>query len=637
MRVEPEQSAHPSEGLFQMCGICGFTGIGGRDWLDPMVRSLTHRGPDEAGTWVGEDIALGMRRLSIIDVATGHQPIFNEDETIGVVFNGEIYNFLELRAELQEQGHRFRTDHSDTEVIVHLYEQYGDDFLGRLNGMFAIAVWDIRRRRLVLARDRAGIKPLYYAQVGRDIAFGSEPKALLAHPAISRDPDPVALHHFFSLKNIPAPLSAFKAMRQLRGGEMLVWHNGETTLSRWWRLAYREDTTITEAEARAGIRQLLEDSVRLQMRSDVPVGAYLSGGVDSSSVVALMSRLGGNNVKTFTLVYDDGFPHKDADREFARKVSSQYGTEHHEHLVRFQDVPERLDAILAAFDEPFSGVISTYFITELIAKHVKVALSGDGADELFGSYLPHRLAQPLAYGALHPGILDGTIDAERLAPFGDQRTLIKSLLARGDEAARRTAQLLADEEAKQALYTGAMREAVGTASTEQDVRDLYAASGTGDPLNRCLFVDFETLLPDQVLAFSDRLSMAHSVEVRPPFLDHRLIEYAATLPGGMKIRGGRVKSILKDAVADLLPEGLVDRPKEGFVMPINDWLLNVLRSFVEDCLSAPRLSSHGLLEPAAVRALLDRYYVGDKSLASRIWNLVAFQNWWEQYIEGRRG
>jgi len=616
-----------------MCGICGFVGAGGMDRLEPMVRTLVHRGPDEAGLWTTPGVALGMRRLSIIDLGTGQQPIFNEDDTIGVVFNGEIYNFIELRNELLESGHRFRTDHSDTEVIVHLYEEHGEAFLERLNGMFAIAVWDSRRRRLLLARDRAGIKPLYYAVTIGGLVFGSEPKALLAHPEIGREPNPIALHHYFSIKNIPAPYSAFKALRQLRAGELLSFEVGRIELRRWWRLACREPPVITEAEAASGIRSLLEDSVRLQMRSDVPVGAYLSGGVDSSSVVALMSRQGAAKLKTFTLIYEAGGPHKDADRSFARAVSDMYGTDHHEQLVCPQDVPKYLDAILNAFDEPFSGVISTYFLSALIAKHVKVALSGDGADELFGSYLPHRLAQPLAYAAAHPAVLESDHWAEdALAPFANQRAQLREILARGDEAARRMAQFLADEPAKRSLYSDAMHAAIGEASTENDLRDIYDSCGSADPLNRCLFVDFETLLPDQVLPFVDRLSMAHSVEVRPPFLDHRLIEYAASLPGSMKIKRGRVKSILKDAVADLLTPGLVDRPKEGFVMPINEWLLEALRPFVFDALSAPRLARHGLLAPDPVGRLLARYYAGDKRLAGRLWNLVTFQLWWDRYF-----
>jgi asparagine synthase (glutamine-hydrolysing) len=597
-----------------------------------MVQTLVHRGPDEDGLWAENGVALGMRRLSIIDVATGHQPMFNEDNSIAVVFNGEIYNYLELRAELLAAGHKFRTDHSDTEVIVHLYEQYGDAFLERLNGMFAIALWDGPRRRLLLARDRAGVKPLYFAPLGDGIAFASEPKALLIHPQISREPDPVAIHHYFTLKNIPAPHSAFKAIKQLRAGELLVHQDGKFETHRWWRVNFREDETITERDAVGQIRSLLEDSVRLQMRSDVAVGAYLSGGVDSSSVVALMSGLGARNVKTFTLVYGDNLPNKDSDRAFARQVSSMYETEHHEQLVRFEDVPENLDAILGAFDEPFSGVISTFFLTSLIAKHVKVALSGDGADELFGSYLSHRMAQPLDAVLKNPALLDLPGPSGPLVGYEGEWPSLRRLLARGDEAARRMGLFFADDATKRSLYTPSMLEAIGDNSTEADLRMLYSECESADPLNRALFTDFETLLPDQVLPFVDRLSMAHSVEVRPPFLDHRLIEYVATLPGRMKIKQGRVKSILKDAVADLLPPGLVDRPKEGFVMPINEWLLESLKNYVNDALSPARLMRHGMLDPQAVAQLLIRYYSGETGLAGRIWNLVSFQMWWERYI-----
>jgi asparagine synthase (glutamine-hydrolysing) len=616
-----------------MCGICGFVSSDGIGTLHAMMRTLVHRGPDEEGSWMGKGVGLGMRRLAIIDIETGQQPMFNEDGKVAVVFNGEIYNFLELRKELIAAGHYFRTDHSDTEVIVHLYEQYGDDFLHKLNGMFAIAIWDDRSQRLLLARDRVGIKPLYFAQKGPRLVFGSEPKAILAHPDVSRQPDLVALHHYFSYKNIPAPWSAFAAIRQLRAGEFLIFQNATVEVRRWWRIPFDAEQQLNEADAIAEIRSLLEDSVRLQMRSDVPVGAYLSGGVDSSSVVALMSRLGAHNIKTFTLIYDGTFAKKEVDRAFARKVSDMYGTDHHEHLVTYGDVTGHLDDIVGAFDEPFSAVTSTFFITQSISKYVKVALSGDGADELFASYLPHRLAQPLAYAAANPWALvdHANADSESLAPFEREPERLKALLARGDEAARRMEQYLADDVSKRAIYAAPMLAAIGDASTEVLTRELYAACASTDPLNRSLFVDFETLLPDQVLPFVDRLSMAHSVEVRPPFLDHRLVELVASLPGSMKIKGGRVKNILKDSVKDLLPKGLVDRPKEGFVMPINEWILDKLQGYVGATLSPERLRRHGLLDAGAVGGLLKRYYGGEGQLASRIWNLVTFQMWWERY------
>jgi asparagine synthase (glutamine-hydrolysing) len=608
-----------------MCGIAGFIGSGDRQTLQQMVATLAHRGPDGTGLWDAEGAFLGMRRLAIIDIASGGQPMFNEDGQLAVVFNGEIYNHIELREELLRAGHRFRSDHSDTEVIVHLFEEYGFDFLHRLNGMFAIALWDRRQRRLLLARDRLGIKPLYYAELGGTIAFGSEPKALLVHPMVGRDPDLPALHHYFSLKNIPAPFSAFRSIKQLRAGEYAVWSDGHVESHRWWRVNYATQQKMDEADAAAEIRRLLDDSVRLQMRSDVPVGAYLSGGIDSSAVVALMSEHGARNIDTFTLVYEDGFANKDADRAFARRMAERFGTRHHEHVVTAADVPASIEAVIGAFDEPFSGVISTFFLTDKIARHVKVALSGDGADETFGSYLAPRLAAPLAAYAA------GERDPARLAPFGEQIPFLERILSRGDDAARRMALHLLDDDEKRAFYAPKMLDAVNGTRTEELVRRLYAESGTADPVNRALFVDMEMLLPDQVLPFVDRLSMAHSVEVRPPFLDHRLVEFAAALPGSLKIKAGRVKHILKEAMAGLLPADLLNRPKEGFIMPINEWLIEGLRGFVEATLAPARLSRHGLLAPEPVRRLLDEHYSGQAQRGNQLWNLLVFQLWWDRF------
>ena len=609
-----------------MCDIAGFTGAANSSALQRMIGTLIHRGPDSSGAWEAPGINLGMRRLAIIDVATGEQPIFNEDGSIAVVFNGEIYNYIELRESLIRSGHKFRTDHSDTEVIVHLYEQHGLDFLHHLNGMFAIALWDQKERQLVLARDRLGIKPLYIARVGNGVAFGSEPKALLEHPGVSREPNLVAIHHYLSFKNVPAPYSAFRDIEQLRSGELAVCRNGEIRRQRWWSPKFGNPTRADETEAAEHVRELLEDSVRLQMRSDVPYGAYLSGGLDSSSVVALLARLGHGRIKTFTLVYEDDFPNKDNDRKFARAVAEQYGTEHHEHLVRFNDLPDHLDHIVRSFDEPFSGVISTYFITQSISKHVKVALSGDGADELFGSYLSHRVAAPLA------AYMAGRNDPESLRPFGGDLDRLETLAARGDEAARRMGLYLADDTQKQALYSPAMQAAVGDRTTEGWIRALLQACDSDDPTNRALFLDLDTLLPDQVLPFVDRLSMAHSVEVRPPFLDHRLAEFACSLPGAIKIKSGRVKNILKDAVRDLLPADLIERPKEGFIMPINEWLIDKLGGFVRATLAPERLKVHGLFRPEAVSQMLDMHLARRGRFGDRIWNLLMLQLWWERYV-----
>ena len=591
-----------------------------------MTEGLHHRGPDAAGYWEGADVSLGMRRLAIIDVETGQQPVFNEDGTIAVVFNGEIYNYIELREALQRAGHRFSTDHSDTEVLVHLYEDHGLAFLHQLNGMFAIALWDARRRQLVLARDRLGIKPLYFARIPGGVAFGSEPKALLKHPAISRSPNFTAIHHYLSLKNVPAPMSAFRDMEQLRSGELAICSGSQIERRRWWSVEFDQCADLDEHEAADQIRALLEDSVRLQMRSDVPFGAYLSGGVDSSSVVALLAKLGAGDIKTFTLVYDDNFPNKEEDRHFARAVAKHYGTEHHEHRVTFADLPEKLDHVVRSFDEPFSGVISTYFITQSISRHVKVALSGDGADEMFGSYLAHRLAAPLAAYAA------GCNDPAALVPFENDVPRLAALVARGDEAARRAGLFLLDDAEKYELYSPKMREAVDGCATEELTRGVLERCRSSDALNRALFVDLETLLPDQVLAFVDRLSMAHSVEVRPPFLDHRLVQFVADLPGSIKIRGGRVKHILKEAVSDLLPAELLARPKEGFIMPVNEWLIGNLKDYVQATLAPQRLATHGLFRAGAIEQMLEAHYSGTANCGNQIWNLLMLQLWWEAYV-----
>lgn len=620
-----------------MCGICGFTGAPAPDALRRMANAVAHRGPDDAGYWDGADVSLGMRRLAIVDLETGQQPVFNEDESIAVVFNGEIYNHSALRAELEAAGHRFRTHHSDTETLVHLYEEYGDDFLHRLNGMFAIALWDGRRQRLLLARDRAGVKPLYLARSGGRLLFASEIKSLLAHPAIERKPNYRALYHYFGLKNIPAPMSAFDGIEQLRAGERAVFERGTLRRERWWSLRFEEDASIGEADAAGCIRGLLEDSVRLRMAADVPFGAYLSGGVDSSAVVALMSRIGGRRIQTFSLVYADEFDNKSSDQRFARLVADRYGTDHHEYVLTAAAVVESLDDVVRAFDEPFSGVTSTYFVTRLIARHVKLALSGDGADELFGSYLAHRLAQPLHhFPALRQRLSRlSAAETDLLRPYQDQSDYLESILTLGDEAARRASLSLWPDASKQELLSDKMLALCAGESTEALFRASYGACGTADPLNRALACDFGNLLPDQVLAFVDRLSMAHSVEVRPPFLDYRLMEFAARLPGPMKIKNGRGKHILKEAVRGLIPDEILDRPKEGFVLPVDAWLRKELRPIAETVLAPERLALHGLLRPEAVRQTMETHFAGTANRGPRLWNLLMFQRWWERYFVER--
>ena len=619
-----------------MCGICGFSGAPDPGRLQRMMEALRSRGPDDQGSHADGRMNLGSRRLSIIDLDGGRMPIANEAGDVIVVYNGEIYNFAALRADLEAAGHRFAT-RTDTEVIVHLYEAEGAQFPHRLNGMFAIALWDARAGRLLLVRDRLGIKPLYYWFRDGQLVFGSEIKSLLQDPRVSRELDPVALHHYLSFKNVPAPLTIFRGVRGLGPGEMAVWDGEGMRLERYWRIEAREDGPDDPAEAAARVRSLLEDAVRLRLVSDVPVGAYLSGGLDSSSVVALMSRGAGGHIKTFALTYRDDLAGKQEDRRYAGEVSRRYGTEHYEYVMEAGELPAHLTEILRAFDEPFAGVVSTYFLSQLIRRHVKVALSGDGADELFGSYLAHRLAYPIAHflRLRAEGGLGRLTAADRaiLGEFADRLDELERLTAGGGEEWQWRSRLLVfGEEEKRALYADAMAAGVRGASSPELLREAFARCSAKDPLNRVLEVDCTTLLPDQVLAFVDRLSMAHSIEVRPPFLDYRLVELAFALPGRLKIRDGVTKFVLREAVRGLLPPGILERKKEGFLLPINAWLVRRFRGFVEAVLAPRRLAGHGLLRPEAVRRLLEEHYAGRADHANRIWTLAMFQCWHDLYL-----
>lgn len=611
-----------------MCGIAGVLGPHDIGLVDRMLDTLVHRGPDGRGVWKNERASLGMRRLAIVDLETGDQPFFNESGSVVVVFNGEIYNHREKRLELQERGHRFLSHHADGEIIPHLYEEHGLDFLGHLDGMFAIALWDRSAQRLVLARDRLGIKPLYIAPVGGALAFGSEPKALFPVPGVDLSPDVVSLQHYLCFKHVPAPRSAFRGIRQLRAGELVVATASRVESRAWWSPARREASRrVDEREAAATIRELLTSAVRRQSIADVPCGAYLSGGVDSSTVAALMAMNSERPVETFTLVYDEPIAGKDADREFAAAVAGRYGTRHHECLVGPDDVRDDVEAVVQAFDEPFSGVISTYFLTRFMARHVKVALSGDGADEIFASYRPHRLAVALA-GLRDPGS-DAAPDALTGLSEGD-REGVRSLAGLDEVDARMALHLRRDGAAIEALHPD-LRAASDASASRRETGRLYAATGTGDPLNRALLVDQMSMLPDQVLAFVDRLSMAHSLEVRPPFLDHALVEYVNSLPGALKIRRGRVKHILKQAVEGLLPADLIDRPKEGFLMPINRWLDGALADLIGDVLSPASVRRTGLLDPACVQATLDGHRRDRGRQEDLIWNLCMLEMWGRRF------
>jgi asparagine synthase (glutamine-hydrolysing) len=619
-----------------MCGICGFSGKKDPSVLKAMTAVIVHRGPDEDGFYSDGKINLGVRRLSIIDVTTGHQPVHNEDQTLWTVFNGEIYNSYELRKELEERGHQFYTDHSDTEVIVHLYEEYGSNFVQEINGMFAIALWDKRGERLLLIRDRMGVKPLFYALTGDKIIFGSEIKTILTFPDYHREANFEALYHYFSLKNIPAPLTAFKGILSLLPGERVIFYRGGLTKERWWKIEYNERDDHEEGFVKERILTLLEDATRLRMISDVPFGAYLSGGVDSSSIVALMTKFTDKPVKTFSLGYEDDLKNKEADLYYARRVSKTYQAEHYEYIMSCKELIDEIENVICAFDQPFSGTISTYFLTKLISKHVKVALTGDAADELFGSYLSHRLSQPMFhYKRLYPKVRNKTLTAEEKSLFQpcDIHFLDDLYQKSGGEDSkwRYLLGVFTDEE-KGSLLTDGFKSNLDSVTSCSLFIENFSKTTSKDPLNRVLEMEWNTQLPDQVLAFVDFLSMAHSVEIRSPFLDYRLVEFVATLPGRMKIKNGVVKDILKQTVQPLLPDGITERAKEGFVLPIYDWMGKDLKSYILNVLSPKRLSSYQLFNLGTVKKIIDEFYSGKKDNAVKVWNLVIFQIWWEKYF-----
>jgi len=620
-----------------MCGICGFTGNKNEAVLRRMAESIFHRGPDEGGFYSDEEINLGIRRLSIIDVETGHQPVHNEDQTVWTVFNGEIYNFKELRKELEQKGHTFYTDHSDTELIVHLYEDLGNDFTHKLNGMFAIALWDKGKKKLLLIRDRMGVKPLFYAIVNNHLVFGSEIKAILVYPDYSQDMNYDAIYHYFTFKNIPVPLTAFRGIYSLLPGEILTFSDAQLSKQRWWKIRFNENQGYDEAYLKENLLALLEDATRLRMRSDVPFGAYLSGGVDSSTVVSLMTRFSDKPILTFSLGYDDEFKSKEADLFYARRVSEAFKTEHYEYIMSYNELVDEIGNVIVAFDQPFSGTISTYFLTKLIRKHVKVAISGDAADELFGSYLSHRVAQPIyhftrLYDKVRSNKLTET-DKRLFAPC-DFRFLEELFdKSGGDEVKWRYHLCLFLDEEKERLLTDHFKSQLNGANSFLHLKKHFNTLTAKEPLNRILEMEWNTQLPDQVLAFVDFLSMAHSVEIRSPFLDYRFVEFVATIPGNLKIRDGNVKDLLKKTVEPLIPEGITKRPKEGFVLPIFDWMVEKLRDYSLDVLSEKRLKRHNLLNTEVVKNILEDYYSGNKGVAGKVWNLMMFQVWWEKYFE----
>jgi asparagine synthase (glutamine-hydrolysing) len=622
--------------------MCGIAGIVHSDSMCPvaaeviraMCDALIHRGPDHFGAYVRGQVGIGMRRLSIIDLQTGEQPIANEDKTIWIVFNGEIYNYRQLRRELESKGHRFRTT-SDTEVIVHLYEDLGEHCVQRLRGMFAFAIWDSRHRALLLARDRLGIKPLYYAEIPEGLIFGSELKALLTHPGVPRDISADAVWEYFTHFCIPGDLSIFKHVKKLPAAHVLTYQDGVTRLSRYWHIQPVPDEKPTESEWIEQLQDHLKEAVESHMIADVPVGAFLSGGLDSGTMVALMARASQEPIRTFTVGFATDAGRFD-ERTAARTVATRYGTDHHECLLE-ADVADILPKIISAFDEPFadSSAIPNWLVCQETARYVKVALSGLGADELFGGYERYVGLQLGETFQRIPHVLRRAIvKLLRSLPTGNglsyRSDRIKRFLAASDMplADRYRSFIVAFSDARVILHPDASRS---LSSKSHRYEEVISELTICNPLDLGLFADLYLYLPDDLLPLSDRVSMAHSLEVRVPFLDHELVEFAARIPARFKVHRFHKKVLFRKAIAPWLPSEHFSRPKQGFSVPMAAWLRGSLRPMLLDLVHSQEWRTSSWLNHRAIETMVGEHLSGAVNHESRLWAVICFNEWDRQH------
>ena len=626
-----------------MCGIAGFVNVKGaadRSILEAMNLAIAHRGPDDDGFYVRENVGLAMRRLSIIDVSGGHQPIYNPDKTKWIVFNGEIYNYQSLREDLDKRDHKFYTK-SDTEVVLHLYEEYGADCLRHLRGMFAFAVWDEVEKTLFLARDRVGKKPVLYShQANGNLIFGSEFQAILKHPSVSREVDLEAIDNYLSYLCVPAPLTAFNQIRKLEPGHWLRWKGGEIETQRYWQPDFSKKIKITEEEAIDETTRILRESTSLRMISEVPLGAFLSGGVDSSAVVALMAQESDQPVKTFSI----GFEEQDfSELKYAKRVAEHVGAEYHEFIVR----PNALDVIptlVEHYGEPYadSSAIPTYYVSKETRKHVTVALNGDGGDESFAGYERYtamRIAE--AYARVPSSLRKIFVEAPisllptselKRSRFRDAKRFLKAAnLPRTERYFRWVTTFNGDT--KKELYTPEFAASVSGQNPSSLLDKWFArANGTGT-LDATLLTDQMTYLPNDLLVKVDIASMANSLEARSPFLDHNLIEFAATLPEGMKMRGLETKSLLKKVAARLVPKEVIYRRKMGFGVPIGKWFRGEMKDFVRGVLLSERSLKRGIVRPEVLERYVDEHTSGERDHAFQLWTLLMLELWFQRFID----
>lgn len=628
-----------------MCGICGFfgdhTGISSKV-LDRMNQTLIRRGPDEGGLFIEPGVGLAMRRLSIIDLAGGRQPIKNEDGSVWTVFNGEIYNYRELRTDLVKRGHQFQT-HTDTEVIVHLYEEYGDDLVHHLRGMFVFSLWDTRRKRGLLVRDRLGIKPLFYAKIDNTLLFGSELKALLASDLIRREIDYQALDAFFAYTYIPAPLTIYRNVFKLEPGHLLTYEAGNIEKRCYWDIDFSNNDS--QAENRDWLelfQQSIEEAVNSHLVSDVPLGAFLSGGIDSSLVVALMSQHLHEPVQTFTMGFGGARKALLDERPLAKKVAERYGCQFYEYEVQ-PDFRKIVGELVNAFDEPFSddSIIPSYYVSQFARKQVKVALSGLGGDELFAGYerysgvwlsqyysslipkeMHRRLIQPLVQKLPEPANGGDRVNhAKRFA---------RAVLQSPAERYLGFISTITAPERRQ-LFAAPVANHIDFGATDRIVTELFEGCKAPDDLGKALYVDMKTYLPEDILALSDRLSMWHSLEVRVPLVDHPLVELSARLPSRYKLNWYRKKILLKEVASHHLPSEIINHRKQGFESPMAAWLRSELSEYARDILGPDRLGQTRLFDRAYVTSKLEEHLKGQHKNNKLLFSLIVFQEWYERY------
>lgn len=626
-----------------MCGICGVYNFGTREPVSPdllkrMTDTIVHRGPDDDGFHIDGEAGLGFRRLSIIDVAGGHQPIFNEDGTCAIIFNGEIYNYRVLRDKLLQRGHQFKT-HSDTETILHLYEEEGPECVQSLRGMFAFAIWDAKRRRLMLARDRLGIKPLYYYVRDGRCLFGSEIKTILQDPQVRPSIDLQALSDYVSLVYIPSPKTIFKDVRKLPPGHYALVTPEGVDLREYWDVHFQPAHADSEASLTERLSALLVESVSIRLMSEVPLGAFLSGGVDSSSVVAIMSELMKDPVITNSI----GFPEAMYDETpYAREVAELFHTNHNEYTVKPKAL-EILDTLSWHYDEPFadSSAIPTYYVSKVAREHVTVALSGDGGDENFAGYRRYRfdrLENSLRRSIPAPVRRYVIGPVARLYPKADWapqvfrgKTLLTNL-SNSPEAGYFNSMSVFKETEKSRLFEGSVYKALGGYSTFSVFEHHFRRAGTDDPLSRVQYVDIKTYLVDDILAKVDRASMAVSLEARVPLLDHKLTEFAATIPSDLKLNGSVGKYIFKRAMRKHLPETVLNRRKMGFAVPLDIWFRHDIRDFTSDILFNPQSGIRDFFDMASVRHCWNQHQSGVRDNSARLWILLMFELWHRKFF-----